>query len=113
MGCSPWKSGPGDCGRTRSINFTLSRSCRLTQQFIINGLQHLLWRELLRHAPAKHMAVLKGLGPARHHLGLELGNVVLANLAVEGVEQHHLLAVEAVVLNKSPDRRRGTVEPHG
>jgi len=34
-------------------------------------------------------------------------------MAVEGVEQHHTLVVESVVLDKGPDRRRGAVEPQG
>ena len=81
--------------------------------FVIDGLEHLLGRELLGHAPAQHAPVLEGLGTTLHHLGLERGDVVIANMAIEGIEQHHALAVEAVVLDEGPDRRRGAVEPHG
>ena len=68
---------------TRSFsNCTPSRSLLPSEPFIINGLQHLLWRELLRHTPEQHMAVLKGLGTMRHHLGVELDDIVLANVTV-------------------------------
>lgn len=39
--------------------------------------------------------------------------MVVVDVAVEGVEQHHVLAVEAVVLDEGPNRRRRAEEPHG
>lgn len=41
-----------------------------------------------------------------HDLGPEFGDVIVAKPAVEGVEQQHVLAIEAVVL-EGPDRRPG------
>lgn len=45
-----------------------------------------------------------------HDLGPEFGDVIVAKPAVEGVEQQHVLAIEAVVLDEGPDRRRGVVQ---
>ncbi len=70
---------------------------------IVDSLEPFVWRELLCHAPAQDVTVLEGGGAALQHLGLERGDLVVTEVAVEGVEQHNMLTVEAVVLDEGPD----------
>ena len=75
----------------------------LSEPLIVNGMQHLFGSDLLCHASTQHAPMLKGFSPSRHHFILEFGNVLLADMAVECIEQHYMQAVESVVLNKGPD----------
>jgi len=79
---------------------------------MINFFQHLLRRQLLGYSTTQYTSVFEGFCSASYHLRLKRGDVILTDMTVECVEQHHMLSIKTVVLYKGPDWWGWAVKPY-